>query len=117
MASTVKYGLSIVSKLELRYQLVKTNKHHKLLNTDIDVYLWRLREHYLTNFMFVGTLEFQTRASSGWFNLLPTLSSLPIKKIQRVLNWVCSYGFDLKNAGFVHAMVAFDWTSESTRER
>lgn len=71
----------------------------------------------LTNFMFVGTLEFQTRASSGWFNLLPTLSSLPIKKIQRVLNWVCSYGFDLKNAGFVHAMVAFDWTSESTRER
>ena len=81
------------------------------------MYLWRLREHYLTNFMFVGTLEFQTRASSGWFNLLPTLSSLPIKKIQRVLNWVCSYGFDLKNAGFVHAMVAFDWMSESTRER
>src|SRR5690606_32359000 len=41
----------------------------------------------------------------------------PQKKFNEVLNRVCSYGFDPKKAGFVHAMVAFDRTSESTMER
>ncbi|VVA92066.1 unnamed protein product [Arabis nemorensis] len=39
------------------------------------------------------------------------------KRFNKVLNRVCSYGFDPKKACFVHAMVGFGCTSESTMER
>ncbi|EOA38947.1 hypothetical protein CARUB_v10011358mg [Capsella rubella] len=39
------------------------------------------------------------------------------RRFNEILNRVCSYGFDPKKAGFVHAMIAFDCTSESTMER
>ncbi|CAL9215753.1 unnamed protein product [Arabidopsis halleri] len=39
------------------------------------------------------------------------------RRFSELLNRVCSYGFDPKKAGFVHAMVAFDCTSEATMER
>ncbi|XP_010498565.1 PREDICTED: transcription termination factor MTERF6, chloroplastic/mitochondrial-like [Camelina sativa] len=39
------------------------------------------------------------------------------RRFNEVLNRVCRYGYDPKKAGFVHAMVAFDSTSESTMER
>lgn len=41
----------------------------------------------------------------------------PERRFNELLNRVCSYGFDPKKAGFVHAMVAFDHTSEATMER
>lgn len=63
------------------------------------------------------SLRLQTKASSGWFKRLHSLFFSSERRFNEVLNRVCSYGFDPKKAGFVHAMVAFDWTTESTMER